>query len=173
MNKYNQSKIYKIISPDSNLIYVGSTTRTLKERLQQHNSNYKSYLKGKHHYLSSYELIKTGNFEIILLEEVSCETNEELLKRERYYIEINSCCNKCIPGMTGKESSKKYREVNKEQINEKKKKYYEVNKEQINEKANEKITCECGIMINKSNKARHLKTIKHKNYLNSPLPPTG
>jgi hypothetical protein len=50
---------------------------------------------------------------------------------------------------------KEYCEEHKEEIREKKK-----------EKRKEKMTCECGSIIRKSDKSKHLKTIKHKNYIN-------
>jgi len=42
-----------------------------------------------------------------------------------------------------------------------KKTYYQRNKELINEKRREKINCECGSVISRDNKYRHLKTRKH------------
>lgn len=59
------------------------------------------------------------------------------------------------------EKKKEYYEQNKQQILEKAKEYQKENKQQILEKKKEKITCECGCIINKSSKARHLKTKKH------------
>ena len=72
-----------------------------------------------------------------------------------------------------REYEKEYREQNKEHIREQKKEYYEQNKEKIKEyreqnkeKINEdrrkqKIVCECGSEVRKDNLARHKKTKKH------------
>ena len=38
-----EGKIYKIISINTDKIYIGSTTKSLYERLQGHKRNYKRY----------------------------------------------------------------------------------------------------------------------------------
>ena len=40
---YQNSKIYKITDNTSNAIYVGSTFKTLDQRLKTHELNYKKY----------------------------------------------------------------------------------------------------------------------------------
>ena len=62
-----------------------------------------------------------------------------------------------------KEKIKKYRDDNKEKIKENAKKYYEENKEKISEK----ITCECGSIVRKSDIAKHQKTLKHISFLDN------
>ncbi len=64
-----------------------------------------------------------------------------------------------------KEIKNKYYEDNKEQINEKNKKYNEINKVKIKEWQNKKNICECGGLYTQSNKSRHFKTEKHKNFI--------
>lgn len=66
-----------------------------------------------------------------------------------------------------KDKLKDYYENNKEKIKEQTNEYRQKNKEIINEKQNEKITCECGIIINKSSIYRHKKTKKHIKFMNS------
>ena len=57
------------------------------------------------------------------------------------------------------------------QSQEKIKKYKEENKERFNEKRNEnnkeKVTCQCGIEMNKGSLTKHLKTLKHIAYIQS------
>ena len=69
-----------------------------------------------------------------------------------------------------KEHQKQYRERNKDKIKEYKKEYskqyYEQNKDTILTKLKEKITCECGSTINKSEIARHRRSKKHIHYIN-------
>jgi hypothetical protein len=48
----------------------------------------------------------------------------------------------------------------------KKKEYYEKNKQIIKEKIKEKITCECGAIIQKSNN-KHKTSKKHINFFKS------
>ena len=45
--------------------------------------------------------------------------------------------------------------------------YRENNKELISEKAKETFQCECGTILRIDNKVRHLKTFKHKKYIES------
>ena len=59
------------------------------------------------------------------------------------------------------EYAKKYREEYKKEIYEKNKKYRENNKEKLNEQSKEKITCECGSIVRKSDIAAHRKSLKH------------
>jgi hypothetical protein len=62
-----------------------------------------------------------------------------------------------------KEKAKEYREANKEQTNKKEKEYYELNKEKLKEK----MTCNCGSIFRKGEKARHYKSLKHINFINN------
>jgi len=55
------------------------------------------------------------------------------------------------------EYMKQYREQNKEKIDVSYKKYYEHNKEKLSQK----ITCECGCVVNNSSLSQHKKTNKH------------
>jgi hypothetical protein len=118
-NKFNNSKIYKITSNLSNLIYIGSTTEKIERRLQLHKAQFKIYKNGKSRKVMSYELIELGDFKIELIENYCCNSQYELHKKERYYIELykNIVLNKCIPTRTVKE----YYELNKKIISEKKK----------------------------------------------------
>ena len=101
MVNYNESKIYKIISNCGDLIYVGSTTKKyLSSRLAQHKSKYKFYKKGTITKSTSFQLFdayEPENCEIILIENVNCNTKNELHARERYYIDTLNCVNKNIP----------------------------------------------------------------------------
>jgi len=61
--------------------------------------------------------------------------------------------------------SKRYYDNNKEHILEVRKEWYDRNKETIKEKRNEKIKCDCGLMIRKGSQYEHYKTIKHQEHL--------
>ena len=131
-NKYNNSKIYKLVSPSTDKIYVGSTTQILCKRLQQHLSNYKDYPINNNKYTTSYEIIKLGDYSIQLIEECNFNNKQQLHEKEAYYIKqnINICVNKYIPLRTDSE----YRYDNKEKLKQCKKKHYINNKEHITEK---------------------------------------
>ena len=133
MEKYQKSKIYKLVSNSSDLVYYGSSYCNLSRRIAQHRCEYKRYLnrKGKS-YITSFKLMELGDIEIILVEDFPCERKEQLISRERFYIENNECVNKVIPGRTGKE----YRQDNKEIISERYKKWNGENKERLQEYRN-------------------------------------
>jgi hypothetical protein len=138
MPDYKKGKIYKIINNNNDKVYYGSTTQLLCHRLSGHISQRNKYNVGTIKFkMSSYDILD-GNHKIILVENYSCNNKEELLKRERYYIEKNECVNKTIPIRTEEEKKEinrqqknKYHEQNKEQINKRKKEYYQKNKKQI------------------------------------------
>ena len=103
MVNYNDGKIYKIIDNTNDNIYIGSTTQRLSKRLYEHKRDAKCYFRNGKNYITSFDIIKNNNYQIILIENVICDTKEQLLKRERFYIENTKCINKCIPGRTDKE----------------------------------------------------------------------
>ena len=131
--KLNKGKIYKIEDNSNGNIYIGSTCKTLEERLYHHKSNYKAYLKGLHGNNTSFDIIKNNNFTIKLLEACEIKTKQELHERERFYIENNECLNKRIPGRTLKETHKAYRDNNKDKINEYQAAYRDNNKDKRKE----------------------------------------
>jgi hypothetical protein len=136
MPNYQNGKIYKLVSFQTDKIYIGSTCQSLAVRKAGHKDSYKRYLNGQGYSTTSFELIKHGDVDIILLENYSCDSKEELHKRERYYIECNDCVNKIIPTRTqqeyykdNQERLKEYREQNKDRIKENREK----NKEKLEE----------------------------------------
>ena len=89
MTTYYESKIYKITSEQTPDIYIGSTTKTLNTRLTRHKCEYRKYLRGKHNYVTSFEIVKYPDCKIQLLELCNFETKEELRKLEGEYIKNN------------------------------------------------------------------------------------
>ena len=134
MVNYANGKIYRIICNVTGKQYIGSTTRPLSERLNGHKKDLNKFLKGnkKGNGCTSFEILNGGNYNIILIENVECKSKEELLSRERYYIESMTCVNKIIPLRTDIE----YRNDNKDKIQLYHKTYYENNKEKyLNQQA--------------------------------------
>jgi hypothetical protein len=95
---YQLGKIYKIVDYDNNNIFIGSTCEPiLSRKLAVHRSNYNKYIKGKtNHYAQSYEILKNGNYSIVLIEYYPCHSKDQLIARERCYIENYDCINKHI-----------------------------------------------------------------------------
>ena len=123
MPDYKQGKIYKLWSPQSEEIYIGSTTQSLAKRKSQHKGQHK----GMKDCCSKLLFEKYDDVRIELLECCPCDNKEELAKREGEFIRNNNCINRCIAGRTQKE----YYEENKEKILEQKKEYKQNNKEKI------------------------------------------
>lgn len=122
MNKYQNGKIYKITSKQTDDVYIGSTIQTLPCRLQGHKTKYKCDKSA-----SSKALMKYDDVIIELVELYPCETREDLLWRERYWIENTKCINVDSPIRTKEERKVyiiKYCEDNKTRRNESNKKRY-------------------------------------------------
>ena len=135
-NKYNQSKIYRIVSNVTGENYYGSTYEpTLAKRLAKHRSNYKDFQNGKGNFISSFKILETDDYDIILVENVNCNLKEELRQRERYFIENNECVNivkrPIVTKNEAKQSKKEYQENNSEKRREYDIKYAQDNKEKI------------------------------------------
>jgi len=99
MNKFRFGKIYRIVSPSTDKVYVGSTIYSLATRLEGHQKDYDRYMSGLHNYISSYELIKLGDATIHLIENYPCLSKKELFDRETYYLQnTKNLVNTVIPG---------------------------------------------------------------------------
>ena len=176
MVNYKNGKVYKLICDNPDLVYYGSTTQKyLTSRLACHRRELNC---------SSKELFEYGNVKIILVEKVECESRDELLMRERFFIENNNCVNKEIPIRTKDEKKiirintlKNYYEINKEKISKYQKnnrkdyqiEYYKKNSkkkiEYQKERSKQKMTCMCGSVFRMCTKARHCRSIKHQTYM--------
>ncbi len=163
MVNYQLGKIYKIIDLETNECYIGSTCQpTLARRLSKHVTNYKQYLKGEYGYTSSYEIIKIGNYQIILVEKYNCNNKDELRSRERYWIEHTVCVNKNKPMHTKLDSqltSKKYKLNNASKVSAQKKIYNSVT-----------TICECGGHYTAQNRGRHKRSNLHVQYIKDLVP---
>ena len=82
---YNNGTIYKIVNNIDNMIYLGSTTDRLCNRMTVHRLRAK-----KNNSANLYKhMRKLGvhNFMIVLIEAYPCLNKMQLLKRERYYFQ--------------------------------------------------------------------------------------
>jgi hypothetical protein len=187
MVNYENGKIYKIVSGQTNNVYIGSTCKKyLSERFTKHNGSYREYLNGKRkHYMTSFDILKYDDAEIILVESFPCNSIDELRSREAYFIKNTpNCVNKVNPDpfIPVAERRHNYYEKNKEQIKERQKEYknkhtdeilqrmkvyYLKNQERIKEKQVQKLMCECGKQYTYCNKLRHQKSKHHIKFLES------
>ena len=136
INKYIDSKVYKISDLTNNHCYIGSTIQTLHQRLQGHIKDARKYTDG--YGCGSKQIIKNNNFKIELLESYPCDNLQELHKREQYYIDNHE----------GTLVNKIKSYISPEQVKEYRKNLYLQNKDKILEKKKEYdslyINCPCG-----------------------------
>ena len=135
MPDYGNGQIYMIWSPNTDKVYIGSTTQPLHKRFYEHwHCPYK--------HTSAHEVIDCGDAKIELVEDYPCASKTELNRREGQVIRERACVNRCVAGRTKKEyrqekkdqiaeQMKVYRQEKKDQIAEQKKVYRQENKDQI------------------------------------------
>jgi len=162
---YSNAKIYKLEplqEHEEHEIYIGSTCyKYLSESMRNYRSDYErykridDYKKNKSNAFPLFDKYGIDNIQILLIENYSCTTKDELKTRQAYYIKSLPCMNKRIPGRTKEEYNQS------PEINEKKKQYYEKNKETKKKHYSELIMCECGNEYRRDNLSRHKKTAIH------------
>lgn len=151
-NKYSLGKVYELVCYNTGKKYIGSTCEDLlSQRLANHKGCYKRYKNNfkneiKQNYSTSFIILEGNNYYINLLEKVNAKCKDELLARERHYINTMTCVNKCIPLRTNKE-------------------YYKDNIKDITAKKSVMNFCDCGGRYRTDNKVHHLKSKKHNNFL--------
>jgi ribosomal protein S27E len=136
--------IYKVTSPNTDLVYVGHTDNT-RYRLIRHRSAYKAWLAGKSYscYCSSYKVLEHGDYSISTIEET------EDADREGYWIKELKACNivkfdyDSIAWQTD---------------------YYEEKRDGILERKREKVPCDhCGRIVCRGDMAKHKRTKRCQN----------
>ena len=146
--------IYKLTG-ENGLIYYGSTN-DLDVRLSRHQSpsnKCTSRKLGKF----TYEIVEYG----IPYKHIA-------LIREGYYIANFTCVNLANPDPWVYKTSRSDYIINWNIENKEKKKEY--NTEWYNKNKGKRIKCECGLLIAKTNPARHRKTKRHLSHINTVIP---
>ncbi len=153
MSNYENGKIYKLIDNKSNMIYIGSTCKSLEQRLKAHQQDYIRYKAGKQHFITSYKILANNDYKIELLKLHPCKNKKELdieegkLTKQFKESKLN-VVNRNIAGQNHIASCAQYRENNKNKINE-------------------KHNCLCGGKYTNTGKSQHVKTKKHCDYINN------
>jgi hypothetical protein len=174
---YSNTMMYKIVSNDFNIndCYVGSTTEFTKRKCS-HKSNCTN-ANSKKYNLKVYKFIRDNgdweNWSMILIEMFPCVNHLESLQRERYWCEnLNATLNSVVPSRSPKEYNIDHKEQNKQyRIDHKDhyKQYVDKNKDRIRYHKNTVIYCECGCSYTRANKSQHIRSEKHKEYVNNRL----
>ena len=114
---YPKAHIYKLCCKDLDIpdIYIGSTINWRK-RKYRHKNNCNN-VSNKEHNLYVYKFIREfggwENWEMILIEEVNCNSKLELHKKERQHIEaLKATLNIGIPARTQEEKKIYYKNYN-------------------------------------------------------------
>ncbi len=185
MNKYNNSKIYKILSNrEPKYYYIGSTISDLNIRLNGHKTNSKRSPNTKKY---KYFIDIKWDVTIQLIEEVNVNNSKELHIIENNYIEnaitddlcLNtyySILNKQLRKQKTLAYEKQYYKNNIDELRKKHNEYYlktkdiqkqkyEDKKNSKNQKRREKTTCDCGIIISRGYFSGHVKSKCHKDAL--------
>lgn len=160
--------MYKIIcNTDDNLIYIGSTTN-FKCRKNQHKDCCNNS-KSRNYNLKIYENIRNnGGWENWIMKPIEIYNTDNKIKariRENELMEEYKCNLNCCKAYITEEEKKNYYINNKDIISMKRKEHYYNNKEKILTKLKEKIICDCGCEINKSNLNRHKQSLKHIKFI--------
>lgn len=171
MKNFNNAKIYVVRSPSTEDVYIGSTTQPLSIRMGKH--------RAPSNQCRSKLIVAFEDAYIELLEDWPCDNIEQLRAREgHHHRTYKNCINKNIAGNFEKFSNKqeyhaeydaKYRKNNIDMIKKADAEYYQNNKAKINKKQSEKHSCQCGGKYTTTNKASHIKSLKHQGYLKIPI----
>jgi hypothetical protein len=174
MVNYDNSIIYKICCKDLTIkeIYVGGTTNFTR-RKYEHRTNCRCP-KSKKHNRPVYKFIRDNgtmkNWDIIILERFKAIDKEDLRQKEREWIEKLEPTLNCqkLPYRTD-EDIKKWRKEYSIKISDKNKvkckNWYYENKERVDKYKKEKIECDCGSIVSRTNLTRHKKSKKHLKFL--------
>ena len=155
---FNLAKIYKICRKDGNLknMYIGSSCklheRTLNHKSICNNANTRSYN------LKVYKHIRLNggwiSWHVVLLEDYPCLTKKELISREGHWVRtFEPTLNTEIPGRSDSQSARNWSINNPSKV--------------IQYCKNRKLpmTCECGSIFQKTQRARHKRSKKHLNLM--------
>lgn len=168
-------RVYKIVCSQSNDVYVGSTFNTIASRWCGHKSDFMKWQNERSRKVSIFPLFaKYGidAFKIILIKEYEVEDKEHLHAYEQLWINKTNCVNEKNPFFFKKLQQKKYASENKEKLAEYLKNWYHNNQDKVkasrqkrqaktNERNKEKVSCACGMLISRRNRAAHRKSNQH------------
>lgn len=158
---YQQGKIYKLVSYQTDKVYIGSTTeKLLTRRLAKHKYDFNAWTKDKKAYITSFQLLEIEDCSIVLIENYPCNDKHELEARERYWIEnTEKCVNKYIPTRTSKE----YYDDNVDYLREQKRIYRELNLERLQAYDRERSKTEHGKESKRRQYEKYKQIILEKN----------
>ena len=93
MQKLGSGKIYKIFSSECDKIYIGSTFQDINIRFSKHKHDLKRWRDGRFRFVSSFDIIKYPDAQIIEISRYENITKKQLLKLEDDFIKNNNTVN--------------------------------------------------------------------------------
>jgi DNA-binding protein Fis len=98
-----------------NKVYIGSTKKTLEQRVKEHLAHYFQYKNGNASYCSSFDIIDTGDIKIELLETT---TEDKRFEREGFYIKLFKSVGACVNVKQSGRTQKEWQDQNKDRMRE-------------------------------------------------------
>lgn len=172
-----QYLIYKIECKISGEVYVGSTSKSIDERMSFHLSSSNG--------TRSKQIIERGSYSIDILETLQDCDKYLALEREKYYMLEFNCVNHHLPILTDEERKlrqhtynvtikkqryksgdySEYYQQNKQRIKQRVAEYRNDNKDAINAKRYASVDCACGRKYIYQNRLRHNESKYHQKYI--------
>lgn len=146
------SYIYKIVSPHTDKVYIGSTAQPIKKRFACH----KTFFRNGSDACSSYEIFEAGDARFELLETIADGKNKKEI--EQKYIE--HCDNTVNYHYAGRKTRKGRRVYKRKTQRVSNNPYYR-------ERSKLKVKCLCGNMVSLHNRKQHYRTAKHSKSIRS------
>lgn len=145
--------VYSIKCKTTGEQYIGSTCKHVEYRLEQHRQSGNK--------TSSRAIIDRDNFELIILESVICDGRQELLYRERHFVETEpNVVNKSRPIISEEERKKAVLDYERSHPE-----YFQKYRDDHRGHWQSDYLCKCGITCRLINKNRHEKSIQHKDFM--------
>lgn len=148
--------IYSISSRYGEVVYIGSTSKTIQWRFSSHKHFFNKYLMNNGPYCSSYEVLLFDDAEISLVLTIEGSKMDARKAEQDIMNTINPTllCNYNKAYLSKEEMIIKNRELSKENYLLK------------NDFITRPIICPCGITYQRHNQTNHFRTKQHKNNIN-------
>ena len=145
---YANAKIYRLVATGTDQVYIGSTCEPLAKRLYNH--NWCAAHPESQKPTMACKLYEEGRTVAIqLIEAFPCESRDQLLARERSWLENTpTAINRNTPGGLGWKAARARRQEEHEE--------YMADYRAID------FECECGAKIKRCETARHQRSAKHQ-----------
>eukprot|EP00952_Eustigmatos_sp_NYUAD-ZCMA_P012940 51684-Eustigmatos_ZCMA.PRE.1 len=89
--------IYSIKCAVTGKEYIGSTVESIEKRMSVHKAHHhywKDQTRDRISYCSSFEVLQHDDYTVTILEEIECQTTEELRQQEKCWVDMFETVNK-------------------------------------------------------------------------------